>query len=451
LDLGDIVFDKLPILIGLGIVIYAILVLSRSWREIRDSIRGWVILAFTVAIALLWVHELARDSVGGWLDDNHVEVAVTFIAASSWLSVIVAATGMAYKKYSSVSGFTRWMWNSPANVVTVMGAAAVGVIAYAWMVRPGTDPEGTGMASALLVTLAYLATVIAIETWMGMTALRGRRATRSPAGPRAGVGYMAAAWMGIPATEYFLHLVLGERLGVDDFNPYGWVMALLFMFIVRAYSHRDFTTIIVDSEVEDTKRSGFRVYDIPRGVYLLEDDRPLSAFALFSELVTLPLTPEAAIPGKEQGSATATLEYLIPRGLIVTRTFPEKVRKEFDIHVTPIIWLTESPGERRLAPTSVAVLTDTMVRFMEANPNSIVLLEGVEYLVTFNDFKRVLKALDSLNETTWVTKTRLIIAVDPKAFDQRDLALLERDRKVVRGRKDIDTLKKESRASLPEG
>lgn len=88
---------------------------------------------------------------------------------------------------------------------------------------------------------------------------------------------------------------------------------------------------------------------------------------------------------------------------------------------------------------------------MEANPNSIVLLEGVEYLVTFNDFKRVLKALDSLNETTWVTKTRLIIAVDPKAFDQRDLALLERDRKVVRGRKDIDTLKKESRASLPEG
>ena len=100
------------------------------------------------------------------------------------------------------------------------------------------------------------------------------------------------------------------------------------------------------------------------------------------------------------------------------------------------------PGERRVAPTSLAVLTDTVIRFMESNPNSIVLLEGVEYLITFNDFRKVLRNLDSLNETTWITKTRLLIAINPKAYDDKELALLERDRKVVRGEEGIEELRK---------
>jgi hypothetical protein len=85
-----------------------------------------------------------------------------------------------------------------------------------------------------------------------------------------------------------------------------------------------------------------------------------------------------------------------------------------------------------------------MIRFMENNPNSIVLLEGVEYLMTFNDFRRVLRSLDSLNETAWITKARLLITVDPKAFDQKDLAMLERDRKVLRGSDEIGLLKRDS-------
>ena len=440
-------FEKLPNLVGLVIAIYAMLVISRHWRDLRSSIRGWVVLAFTVTLAVFWTAELAVGRATGWPYEHHLEISVTFIAVSIWLAIIAAATGMTYKQYSSLAGFKRWMRKDTANVVTGMGAAAATIIVYAWAARPDTDDAA--MTSVLLVTLAYLLAAVTVVTWMGIGAVRDVSRRNLQVRPRA--RYLAVAWMGIPITEYILHFVLDEQLGYEDYNPYSWIMVLLFLLIVRTYSSKEFTTIIVDPEVEDTKRSGFRVYDIPRGVYLIEDDRPQTAFALFSELVTLPLTPDAAIPRMEQGSAAATLEYLIPRGLIVTRVFPENVRKDHDIQVTPIIWLTESPGERRIAPTSVAVLTDTMIRFMEANPNSIVLLEGVEYLVTFNEFKRVLKALDSLNETTWVTKTRLMVALDPKAFDPKDLALLERDRKVVRGQKDIDTLKKESRATLPEG
>jgi len=231
---------------------------------------------------------------------------------------------------------------------------------------------------------------------------------------------------------------------IGDYNPYSWVTVFLFAAIIESMTSRGFAGLIVDPEIEDVRRSGFRVYDIPRGVYLIEEEKPGPAFGLFSELVTLPLNPNAEIPTRGE-SATETLEYLIPKGLVVTREFPETIRKSHNLHVTPIIWLTETPGEMRVAPTSLAVLTDTVVRFMENNPNSIVLIEGIEYIMTFNDFKKVLKSLDSLNETTWVTKNRLLLTVDPRAFEDRELALLERDRRVIRHSAGIEDLKRASR------
>lgn len=218
---------------------------------------------------------------------------------------------------------------------------------------------------------------------------------------------------------------------------------VLRLFLRRARSLKAARGLLVGPEAETLRRGGFRSFDIPRGVYLICDPKHDSAFSLFSELCTLPLRPDARIPSDE-ASAKATLEFLIPNGLVVTREFPDKVRAAHSLQVTPIVWLTESPGERRVAPTSLTMLIDTVTRFMEANPNSIVLLEGVEYLVTHNGFKKVLKQLDALSETTWVTKARLLVAVDPNAFDERDLALLERDRIVVTGAEGIEELKRES-------
>ncbi|TFG67381.1 MAG: DUF835 domain-containing protein, partial [Methanomassiliicoccus sp.] len=97
--------------------------------------------------------------------------------------------------------------------------------------------------------------------------------------------------------------------------------------------------------------------------------------------------------------------------------------------------------------TSLAVLTDTLIRFMESNPNSIILIEGIEYLVTFNEFKKVLKYMDSLNETTWISKARTIMALNPRAFDDKELAMIERDRKVIKGDEGVEELKRQSKVT----
>jgi hypothetical protein len=63
----------------------------------------------------------------------------------------------------------------------------------------------------------------------------------------------------------------------------------------------------------------------------------------------------------------------------------------------------------------------------------------------------VLGSLDALNETAWITKARLPIAINPKAFDQKDLAMLERDRMVLRGSDDIGLLRRDSRIRTAPG
>jgi len=235
-------------------------------------------------------------------------------------------------------------------------------------------------------------------------------------------------------------LVAEMTLGFEDYNPYGWAMVLFFAIIMRLDLDRRFTAIVVHALVETAKREEFRTYDIPSGVYIIEDEKSDPAFGLFSELVTLRPRPDAEIPDNEE-SARGTLEPLVPKGMVVTREHPDAVREKHGLRVTPIVWLAETQGEMRLAPTNLAALTDTLIRFMENNPNSIVLIDGIEYVITFNEFKKVLRSLDLLSETAWITKTTLLETVDPGAFYGKDIAFLERDRTVIKGAVGIKELK----------
>jgi len=443
-EIIDFAMETLPRILGLALILYAVFRINRAEMDFFQASRSWVLISFMICLALLWIFELLGETSETWFQDNHAYVDLSFVIVAMWLSTFMIALSTEYKRYNALDQLARWFRTKPVNVITLWGAIAMGALLPIWF----TDLAGSEWKSendwVLILVLAYTGISLAIDTVFIVRL--------SPKGPlprlakesRTEMFVLSIGWTGIPLTSLLMDSMLHYKLDIQDYNPSSWVMVFLFAVIVESISGKGFTGLIVDSEVEDGKRSGFRMYDIPRGVYLIEDEKPGSAFSLFSELVTLPLSPDAEIPGREE-SASATLEFLIPQGLVVTRDFPDSIRRNHNLQVTPIIWLTESPGDMRIAPTSLAVLTDTIIRFMENNPNSIVLIEGIEYMVTFNDFRKVLKQLDSLNESAWITKGRLVISVDPRAFDERETAMLERDRKVVKQAAGIEELKKESR------
>lgn len=442
IDWTEAAFEVLPKLLGLAIVLYVFYRTSRT-EHFFEMVRSWIVVLFAVSLAIMWSVELMLDAMGTSYEDLHIKIDMTFVIFSSWLSVCMVLLSTTHGRYKLVNMFVPWFKKNPLNPISAWGIPGIVLIAITW--ASDLSPE-TILGSELWLTAIvsfYILVMIASDLFLSAKWMQRGSVSGITREPRISAALFIVAWLGTPPTEFVFDLVLGVGNGWVDFNPHNWVLVLLFAALMRAAFTSQFMAIVVDPEVETGRMGGFRSYDIPRGVYLIYDEKAEAALSLFSELVTMPLRPDAEIPGKEE-SAAATLQFLIPSGLVVTREFPEGIRKRFNLQVTPIIWLSESPGERRIAPTSLAVLTDTIIRFMESNPNSIVIVEGIEYIVTYNDMRKILRSLDSLNEIAWITKGRLLLAVNPNAFDGRDLALLERDRKVLRGAAAIDELKKES-------
>jgi two-component system cell cycle response regulator len=119
------------------------------------------------------------------------------------------------------------------------------------------------------------------------------------------------------------------------------------------------------------------------------------------------------------------------QGLCVTRQHPETIRKEWGLDKTPIIWLSNQLGKVYVNPTNIGILSDTIIRFVEKSGDSIVLVDGIEFLMVNNDFSKVLRMIHHITEAVMEYKSRLLISVDPRALDTREMALLERNMEII--------------------
>lgn len=144
-------------------------------------------------------------------------------------------------------------------------------------------------------------------------------------------------------------------------------------------------------------------------VYLIKERKPEKSFELFVKLTKSGQT-----------------------GLCVTRQNPDTIKQKYGLTNIPIIWLITSDGEHNIAPQNLGRLSDTITNFITKNKNAVIIIDGIEYLITQNDFYKVLKALEFINENVMVTKSKLLLPIDPNAFEHRELALLERNMEVIK-------------------
>lgn len=154
-----------------------------------------------------------------------------------------------------------------------------------------------------------------------------------------------------------------------------------------------------------------RKYDLAPGhSYVVEESPPDISFDAFVNIVST---------GDTQGKR--------PVGLAVSRQHSDLIRQKYGLESTPIYWLATRTGQDVISPTNLGILTHTLVQFIEDSPGGIILLDGIEYLVSNNDFSKVLRTIDQVNDHISQSQAVMIIPVDPRAFDQKELALLERN------------------------
>jgi hypothetical protein len=155
------------------------------------------------------------------------------------------------------------------------------------------------------------------------------------------------------------------------------------------------------SMIEETDLNGH----LKKGhTYLVKESKPKNSFDYFKELVV-------------KGN----------KGLCISRQHPKRLEKIYLLRDTSILWLTTAIGENYINPGSVGILTNFTVNFIEKyQDHSAVIVDGLEYILTYNKFEKMLKSIYFINEVAEKNKGIVIIPLSPEAFNEKNLALMER-------------------------
>ena len=118
------------------------------------------------------------------------------------------------------------------------------------------------------------------------------------------------------------------------------------------------------------------------------------------------------------------------RGLYITRQHPDHVSRS-RLESVRLIWLSTTLGANYMDPHNLSSLTALVKDYLAASPKVVVLLDGLEYLMINNDFARILRFVEVLNELVSLRGAILILSVDDRAFEEKELALLERSAELI--------------------
>ncbi|WP_292462433.1 DUF835 domain-containing protein [Methanolobus sp.] len=164
---------------------------------------------------------------------------------------------------------------------------------------------------------------------------------------------------------------------------------------------------------EDMQDTGDDLYHElePGSIYLADCNRKDEGYCVFSKLV-------------KQGKP----------GLCITRKNPEKIRLLYGLSKTPLVWLTrnKSTGQQTLDPSELFKIHPTIHDFIHKVSDSVILVDGLEYLLLDNDFISIIKLVEQINDTVMASDSRLIVQVDSGTLDNKDFNLLKRWMKLLK-------------------
>lgn len=199
---------------------------------------------------------------------------------------------------------------------------------------------------------------------------------------------------------YFACVDFIPKYGVELY-PFGYVFILTFA-VIYFYAIKKHKLYIVSPVKEDAETEVKQKYDLHLGYsYIISEKGVTIAREVFIDQV---------MGGKQ--------------GLYITRENPALVRNDTPLKKTPMIWLTEVSGENTIDPSRIEELSFAITKFLETAEDSVILLEGLPYLVSYSDFNLVLRLLRTLRDVVSTKKTAFIINVDPSNFSQTDYSLL---------------------------
>jgi len=208
---------------------------------------------------------------------------------------------------------------------------------------------------------------------------------------------MAVVFLG---TLFFIALSALDYVAALPMGAFPLVPALLAFAYAIGRHH-----LLVSPAAETPSQAGSR-FDLEKGIcYMVRENKPSLSFEVFADAVT-------------HGA----------HGLCLTRMPPEKIRQQYGLQRTPIVWVGEQPLSQDIrsvdSADKIAYVCD---KFLRESSDGIVIFDCLEYLIQTTDFRRVMRLLYRLKEMVTRNNARLIISVSPDSLQKQELSLLEKE------------------------
>ncbi|TET91557.1 MAG: DUF835 domain-containing protein [Methanomassiliicoccales archaeon] len=154
----------------------------------------------------------------------------------------------------------------------------------------------------------------------------------------------------------------------------------------------------------DKKATASELPDVEKSsMYLVEEERSEKSYELFEKSLARGLP-----------------------GLCATRVYPEILRKRYDFGDCAMLWLSNAGKEDSIRPRDLERLSLLLEQFISTR-KGVVLVDGIEYLITNNDFVTVLRLIQSLRDQIAMNLAIMIISLNPSTLGFQELNLLERE------------------------
>ncbi len=161
--------------------------------------------------------------------------------------------------------------------------------------------------------------------------------------------------------------------------------------------------------VQETRKEIMKdVKAVPGHCYLIEEERPMYSNVLLSRKM-------------DEGVA----------GLVITRMNPKRIRDEFKVP-PEILWLTDKDSSHeKTVPPSLEMLIHVIQEFIASEEKTMIVLDGVQYLVSSTNFEAVLRFLRSLIDEISESNAILALSLSPETMKQQEVSILEREMEVL--------------------
>ncbi len=109
--------------------------------------------------------------------------------------------------------------------------------------------------------------------------------------------------------------------------------------------------------------------------------------------------------------------------ICLTRLHPDYVAEKFNVRARKCYWLSGCKGKDIISPKSLSQIVKA-VRADSKAGKPVVFLDGLEYLLLWNEMNKIIAALQEINDVMVANDGVMVICFDPLTLEQNDLKKL---------------------------